>query len=110
MSCVMKKSIVENIISELIEELKSQYSDFRYIYLFGSYARGEAAEDSDIDLAIVFDREIDWRFKSEVRTIVADLMVKYQYIIDALIFGIQDIIHPKEYLVFILKEEDIKYG
>jgi predicted nucleotidyltransferase len=36
-------------------------------YLFGSYARGEAREDSDIDLAIVSPALGDSRFHNNVR-------------------------------------------
>ena len=54
---------VNIIIKELIEELKSKYTDFKGIYFFGSHARGEANDDSDIDLALVFEREVIWKLK-----------------------------------------------
>lgn len=47
--------------SEVIEKLKnykalvSQYFDIRDLVLFGSYAKGNPREDSDIDVAIVVD-------------------------------------------------------
>ena len=38
------------------ENLKSIYgSNLKYLYLFGSYARNEATEDSDIDIAVVLE-------------------------------------------------------
>jgi predicted nucleotidyltransferase len=33
------------------------------IYLFGSYSRGEADEDSDMDICVVVDNECDFRNK-----------------------------------------------
>lgn len=43
----------EIIVTYLKDKLKA-----RFIYLFGSFARGEGREDSDIDLAIYTDRDI----------------------------------------------------
>ena len=39
-------------IKEIVSALAAQYGADR-IYLFGSYARGDADKDSDIDLRIV---------------------------------------------------------
>ena len=52
-----KKTISKDIlnsINEFIEEIKKQY-DVTAIILFGSYAKGTAHEDSDIDIAIISD-------------------------------------------------------
>ena len=38
-------------IRQIIKELSNKY-DIRNAYLFGSYARGEATEQSDIDIVI----------------------------------------------------------
>ena len=35
---------------------KREGAHFRFAILFGSYARGEADEDSDVDVAVVLDR------------------------------------------------------
>lgn len=42
----------------IIEFLKDKL-DPEFIYLFGSFARGEGREDSDIDLAIYTNKKID---------------------------------------------------
>jgi predicted nucleotidyltransferase len=101
---------VNKIINELVEELKSKYTDFKGIYLFGSHARGEATEDSDLDLAIIFDREIDWRFKNQINCIVSEKETIFDILIDAIILNIYEIIKPKEYLVYNLTKESIIYG
>lgn len=41
----------EHIIASIIREVLPQY-DVKEAYLFGSYARNEADEDSDIDICI----------------------------------------------------------
>ena len=48
-----KKAI--NIVQQYVELIKQNYK-VKQIYLFGSYAKGNAEEDSDIDVAIVLDR------------------------------------------------------
>lgn len=37
-------------------------NDISYCALFGSFARGEASEHSDIDLLVRFSKPIGWRF------------------------------------------------
>lgn len=73
----MAEKLNEDIINEIKAELKSNYPDFRGIYLFGSRARGDYQIDSDYDLAFVFDRKIDWKFKDEIRRLTSRKMVKY---------------------------------
>ena len=63
---------VEERIRKIGERIKKEYRAERVI-LFGSYATGEATEDSDIDLLIVketSDRFIDRWVK--VRELIAD--------------------------------------
>jgi type I restriction enzyme S subunit len=48
------------IVRELREGLAAFYGErLKGVYLFGSYARGEAQEDSDIDMAIVLAGPLD---------------------------------------------------
>jgi len=47
---------VLKIVSEFRDELSALYGDrLRGVYLYGSYARDEADEDSDIDVAVVLE-------------------------------------------------------
>lgn len=41
----------------IVEYLKDKLNP-KFIYLFGSFAKGEGREDSDIDLAVYFDYDI----------------------------------------------------
>ena len=91
----MQKTEIENIINEIKEELKQKYSDFRGLYLFGSRARGDFNENSDYDIALIFDREIDWRFENEISNSICLLMIKYDVIIDQHLFNLNDILYPK---------------
>ncbi len=51
---------VERILKEIKRHLKGRYGDgIRKVILYGSYARGEATEDSDVDVMVVVDDAID---------------------------------------------------
>lgn len=53
--------------------------------LFGSHARGEAHEDSDVDVAVVLDR-VDWDTKRQVIDIATDISLKHGVRISPAIF------------------------
>lgn len=50
----------ESDTNKIIEICKN--NDISYCALFGSFARGDAAEKSDIDLLVRFSRPIGWAF------------------------------------------------
>lgn len=41
-------------VLEYINCLRKTYADLKKVYMFGSFAKGSAGRDSDIDLAMVF--------------------------------------------------------
>lgn len=49
----MVKKEVEGIIRKFITELKKERIEVIKVFLFGSYAKGDAREDSDIDVGVV---------------------------------------------------------
>lgn len=51
------------ILPEIVRRLTDAFHPKR-IYLFGSEARGDAGDDSDIDLALIVDDEADARRRS----------------------------------------------
>lgn len=53
----MTKGNLEQLLREAVEGLRELYGPrLKGVLLYGSYARGEAEEDSDVDLLIVLDR------------------------------------------------------
>jgi hypothetical protein len=55
----MRKSLdeIKEITEEHREELKKQYG-IKEIGIFGSFVRGEAKEDSDVDILVEFEKPI----------------------------------------------------
>jgi len=54
----MDQETILETVKKYIAFVESQQYDIRKVYLFGSFAKGEANENSDIDLAIVM-KEMD---------------------------------------------------
>jgi len=106
----MQKTDIENIINEIKEELKQKYSDFRGLYLFGSRARGDFNENSDYDIALIFEREINWSFKKNIQCLMYDFMLKYDIVIDNPIFQYNQLLQPDSFLAEKIYSEGIFYG
>lgn len=56
----IKSRAVRQYLPQAIERIVSEFHPQRVI-LFGSQGRGEATRDSDVDLLVVFDRQVDRR-------------------------------------------------
>ncbi len=50
---------IKNILRELREALEALYGPrLKWLVLYGSHARGEATDDSDIDVMVVLDGKV----------------------------------------------------
>jgi predicted nucleotidyltransferase len=69
----------QNLIPEIKQELSAIYGDrLNSIYLYGSYARGEASQDSDVDFLVVLNNtEQMSEERSLLRPISHKLYFKY---------------------------------
>ena len=48
---------VDDIIVELIKDMKKSFFDFRGIYLFGLFLDGKMHQDEDMDIVAFFDSD-----------------------------------------------------
>jgi predicted nucleotidyltransferase len=66
----MDKSAAIKISKEYLQRVKNAELGFSEAWLFGSYAKGNQQENSDIDLAIILNENIKHTFELEVMLMV----------------------------------------
>jgi predicted nucleotidyltransferase len=106
----MTENNLDILINEIKTELINKYKDFLGIYLIGSRARGTHTIESDLDLVMTFSRVIDRKFKDEIRDLIYEYDLKYDLVIDAHIYNLQDILSPATPFRYNVKTEGIFYG
>ncbi|MCL2360574.1 MAG: nucleotidyltransferase domain-containing protein [Defluviitaleaceae bacterium] len=60
----MNEQSIKNIMQEAVEVSHKAFGDIlRQVWLFGSYARGEANSDSDVDFMVVLSEPVEtWKY------------------------------------------------
>ncbi len=106
----MGKKDFEKIIEEISRILKNNHKDFRGIYFYGSRVREDAGIRSDYDIAIVFDRDINWKFENEILDTLYNFIIDNDIIIDCKIYSAKEISNPMTPLRQNIKNEGILYG
>lgn len=98
---MVQKAPPESVL-RYIDSLRKKYSGLKKVYLFGSFAKGSANSDSDIDLAMVFDEVAD-TFELQVQ--LMKIRRQYDTRIEPHIFRLSDFdkTHP-------LANEIMSYG
>ncbi|MEL6721514.1 MAG: nucleotidyltransferase domain-containing protein [Bacteroidota bacterium] len=75
---------IQPILADFIEIIQTHYGEeLHSILLYGSYARGESHEESDIDILVVLDRiDIDvYEEVTDIVSLVYELDLKYNKIL-----------------------------
>lgn len=70
---------IQRLLKELKEYLERLYGErLKGVYLFGSYARGEAEKESDVDVLIVLDRVDNYaREIDHTSEVVSEISLRY---------------------------------
>lgn len=102
--------ITENIISELKKVIKGHHPEFEGIYFYGSRMKGDSTTYSDYDFALVFNRNVDRKFRDKILEIVYELELKYDVLLDVKVYSSNDIQNPITPFRVCIKAEGIFYG
>jgi predicted nucleotidyltransferase len=80
MSTIAKPQTVAMIMNKIVVEMKNIFGDnLRQVFLYGSYARGEQEEYSDMDIMVLVnftDEEVK-KFDDAIVDIMCDISLKY---------------------------------
>jgi predicted nucleotidyltransferase len=79
-------SVTNTVLTRFAEELRRRFGQAVIeVRLFGSYARSEADEESDLDVAVVLERA-DWNTRREVIDLATDVGLPFDLLISPTIF------------------------
>lgn len=77
----------KKIVYEINAEIKKEFPDASVI-LYGSQARGDATDNSDIDILILLNKEkVDFDTKTHIYNILYDIELKEQISVSPLIYA-----------------------
>jgi len=78
---------IQAMLDDLRARLKALYGDrLADVILFGSVARGEATEESDVDVLIVLDGPVDRHVENKrLSGLVIDLMEEYGWVVTPIV-------------------------
>ena len=97
---IVKENVID-FTKKIKSNLKSIYGpNLKFLCLFGSYARNEATEDSDIDIAVVLDVLMS-RYKERERCskLRAKISLENNCVINLFFFQEKELL-KKEYALF----------
>ena len=81
------KESEQRALIEYETQLRQRYNDLIVsIILFGSKARGDAREGSDVDLLVVVNSD-DWRLHKELRRLAARVSLRYDLVLSTRIMS-----------------------
>lgn len=100
---------IREIVEEFKKEIEKLYGDrLKNVILYGSWARGKATEDSDIDLLIVLEgKVISGKEIDRMIDIITDINLKYGVLISVYPISEKDYITVNSPMLINVRKEGI---
>lgn len=98
---------IESILKEFREKTVKLYGQrLKNIILYGSYARGQATEDSDIDLAVILEGEVDpCREIDTMIDLITDINLDFETLLSVIPLAVTDFKQLNSPLLLNLRKE-----
>lgn len=78
--------LAESVVARFARELRRRYGDaVLEVRLFGSFARGEADEASDVDVAVVLE-SADWETRRDIVDLATDTGLAHDLLLSPTVF------------------------
>lgn len=81
---------VKEIAQQVRDRLK-KYDDFQGLYLYGSQIKGTARPDSDIDIILIFNNQLNYKQQLDLAGLICDIEYKYDVFIDYHPFTLEEL-------------------
>ena len=100
---------IQRILQETEEQLQKIYSNhLQELILFGSYARGDFHDDSDIDLLLLLDQMDDLASEqAKYFPVISQLSLKYDTVISVIPYAIHEFRSKKTPFILNVSQEGI---
>jgi predicted nucleotidyltransferase len=85
--CIMNKKQIEKAIQSLKERLVELHGDDVELRIFGSVARGDYHENSDIDILVVLPSHVSNAIEEQVFDLAYDIELEYGVIIGTIVYS-----------------------
>jgi uncharacterized protein len=100
---------VQEIIRETREELELIYADhLKEIILFGSYARGDFTNESDINLILLLDKIDASRERAKYSSVISRISLKYDTVVSVIPIEYEEFHRKRTPLILNVNREGIK--
>ena len=105
----MRTDLLQDVLAEVKESLRLLYGPrLKQVILYGSWARGGATDDSDIDIAVVLGGEVSPAHEIDrTADIVFELNLKYGVLISIYPVSEADYRHVNSPLLLNLRREGV---
>ena len=105
----MKKVILDEILDALNQKLAGLFGEnIQALYLYGSQARGDARDDSDIDVLIVFRDDFDYfEMVNKTSFVSSELSLKYNTVISCTLMTQKDFNERETPLLLNIRREGL---
>jgi len=70
------------IINQINKKIKSLYSDYNGVYLYGSYVNNQQNDNSDIDLVALFEKALNIEDRMKLWNIIGRLEAEFDITLD----------------------------
>ena len=74
------------IVSEFKKKVSNEFGEVEVI-LFGSHARYEAEEESDVDILLILNRDVDIKVKELIYDIAYEIGLEYDTVLDVNVYS-----------------------
>lgn len=97
----MRNSKLRKALDAVKSEIRAIAGEDARLIIYGSYARSEEREDSDVDLMVVLpDEKADFEIKNKVRDTIYDIGFDNDFVISVMVVTKTQVKKNKGFMVF----------